>query len=316
MELSRGAVATMAVAVGVVAGGLAYLIGTRMGRRRRRLEPSGEVSKSRVEAARVRADLMPAISRVLQGTSVWDQLQLEIVRAGLLLRPSELVGFMLFSGLVGAGLGLLLNRGHATTVILTLAFASAPWAWLKVRQNKRQAELISQLPDALDMLSSALRSGFSFLRGVQLIASQMQPPISEEFSRLAREIRMGLSTEEALDNLVLRADCYDLELIVAAVQIQLRVGGNLSEILDNIAETIRERVRLQDEISAATAEARLSATILLLMPFAMGFIINTLNPHYLAPLFTNPMGIAMLLGAGILLGLGALVIRKMVQVDL
>ncbi|MBC7287436.1 MAG: type II secretion system F family protein, partial [Armatimonadetes bacterium] len=200
--------------------------------------------------------------------------------------------------------------------LLGVLGAAGPWLWLKSRQARRLRELIAQLPDAIDILSTTLRTGFSFLRGVQLIATQMQPPISEEFRRVAAEVQLGMSIDEALEHLVDRTRCYDLELLVAAVQIQLEVGGNLSEILDTIAYTIRERAKLQGEIAAATAETRLSAAILLAMPIVIAFVINAMNPGYLKPLFTTPVGMAMALLAAVLMAVGAIVIRKIADVDL
>jgi tight adherence protein B len=264
----------------------------------------------------VRADRAPVFSSFLRGTSMWEELQMEILRAGLLLRPSELVAFTMLAMLIGAAAGLVIFHHIAGGVLGACAGVALPWVVIKVKQAKRTRDLATQLPDAIDMLSAALRSGFSFLRGVQTVAGQMQPPISDEFRRLSNEVQMGMGTAEALDALVDRTRCYDLELVVAAVQIWLQVGGNLSEVLDNIAETIRERIRLQGEINAATAEVRFSAGILFAMPIFIGLAVNFLNPGYLKPLFTTPVGLTMTLVAGVLMALGALVIRSMLEVDL
>ncbi|MCD6352124.1 MAG: type II secretion system F family protein [Armatimonadetes bacterium] len=263
-----------------------------------------------------RGDQAPLLGALLKRANLWEELQMELLRAGLLLKPSELIAGVVLAGLVGAGIGIVVFRHVAGGIFLGAGAAILPWVLIKVRQAKRSRDLANQLPDAIDMLSAALRSGFSFLRGVQTVASQMQPPISEEFRRLAAEVQMGMSTDEALDNLVDRTQCYDLELVVAAVQIQLEVGGNLSEVLDNIAETIRERIRLQQEIGAATAEVRLSSTVLFAMPVFIALAINFLNPGYLKPLFTTPLGMTLALAAGVLMALGALIIRKMMDIDI
>ncbi len=166
------------------------------------------------------------------------------------------------------------------------------------------------------MLASALRSGFSFLRGLQLIASQMHPPISQEFSQVVEEVQFGASVSEALDNLIDRTKDYDLELVVSAVQTQLEIGGNLAEILDNIGGMIRERVKLSGEIAAATTEGRLSAAILLALPFGIAFVMSITNPGYMDPLFTTRLGnILLVIGCG-LMGLGAIVIKKLVTIDI
>lgn len=262
-----------------------------------------------------RTDRLPLLTALLQNLPWWEEVQLELLRAGILLKPSELLIGVLLSAIVGGGIGYLLLRGVLGSLLFVLLGAAVPWIWVKAKQAKRNRDLMNQLPDTIDLVATALRSGFSFLRAVQLIASQMQPPIADEFRRLAQEVQMGMSMDDALDNLVERTHCYDLELLVAAVQIHLTVGGNLSEILDNISGTIRERVRLQGEIAAATAEGRLSAAVLIAMPFAIALIINVINPGYIRPLFTTPMGLAMTLMAGLLMGVGAMVIRRMVEID-
>ena len=166
------------------------------------------------------------------------------------------------------------------------------------------------------MLASALRSGFSFLRGLQLVASQMHPPISEEFSQIVEEVQFGASVSDALDNLINRTQDYDLELVASAVQTQLEIGGNLAEILDNIGGMIRERVKLSGEIAAATTEGRMSAGILLALPFGIAFVMNITNPGYMDPLFNTSLGHILLLVGGGLMGLGAIVIKKLVTIDI
>lgn len=260
-------------------------------------------------------DRLPLFTALLQNTPWWEEIQLELLRAGILLRPSELLAGMLLTAALGAGLGYAVFRSILSALLFMLIGGAVPWIWVKVKQAKRNRDLVSQLPDAIDLISTALRTGFSFLRAVQLIGSQMQPPIADEFRRLGAEVQMGMSTEDALNNLVERTRCYDLELLVAAVQIHLTVGGNLSEVLDNISGTIRERVRLQGEIAAATAEGRMSAAVLLAMPFAIAIVINIINPGYIRPLFTTPIGLALTLTAGVLMGIGAMVIRRMIEID-
>lgn len=273
-------------------------------------------AKSSVSVIRRSVDWVPTVTSVLRGTPTWEWLQLEILRAGWLLRPSELVAIIAGAGLLGIIAGLAVTHSWINGVLAGAFAAVIPWVVLKGCQSKRAKALSAQIPDALDMLTSALRSGFTFLRGLQLIQSQMHPPIAQEVGRVVDEVRFGMALDEALDNLVMRTEDYDLELIVAAVQTQLEVGGNLAEVLDNIGGMVRERVKLAGELATATAEGRLSAGILLGMPFAIALMVNILNPTYLQPLFTTSLGL-MLVGAGGLLMLtGALIIRKLVQIDI
>jgi tight adherence protein B len=262
------------------------------------------------------ADPLPQVSEALEGTAFWDNVQLELLRAGLMLRPSEALIICLISSLVCLALGWLLTGQPLHGVLLGGLGLAAPYMYMKNRSAKRQASLTSQLPDALDMLGAALRSGYALTRGFQVVASQMHPPISEEFDRLLREVRVGISVSEALDSMLERSDSYDLELVIAAVQTQLTMGGNLAEVLDNIAGMIRERVRLQGEINAATSEGRMSASILVAMPIIMGVAISVINPSYMEPLFTEKLGLMMLGGAGLLMLAGIAIIHKMLDIDI
>jgi tight adherence protein B len=233
-----------------------------------------------------------------------------------MLRPSEALIICLITSLICLALGWLLTGQPLHGALLGGLGMVAPYVYMKNRSAKRQASLTSQLPDALDMLSAALRSGYALTRGFQVVASQMHPPISEEFDRLLREVRVGISVSEALDSMLTRSDSYDLELVIAAIQTQLTMGGNLAEVLDNIAGMIRERVKLQGEINAATSEGRMSASILVAMPIIMGVAISVINPSYMEPLFTEKLGLMMLGGAGLLMLAGIAIIHKMLDIDI
>ncbi len=261
-------------------------------------------------------DHAPIITNLLRRTEIQNALQIEILRAGWLLRPSELIAIIAGAGLFGALIGLGASQRWLVAVLGAGIGALIPWIMLKTRQSSRAKALTAQIPEAMDMLASALRSGFSFLRGLQLIASQMHPPISQEFSQVVEEVQFGASVSEALDSLISRTQDYDLELVVSAVQTQLEIGGNLAEILDNIGGMIRERVKLSGEIVAATTEGRLSAGILLALPFGIAFVMNITNPGYMTPLFTTSLGHILLLIGVVLMGLGAVVIKKLVTIDI
>ncbi len=261
-------------------------------------------------------DRAPIITSLLQRTEIQNALQLQILRAGWLLRPSELIAMIVGAAVLGALIGLGASQRWPVGVLGAGIGAAIPWMMLKTRQSSRAKSLNAQLPEAMDMLASALRSGFSFLRGLQLIASQMHPPVSEEFFQVVEEVQFGASVSEALDNLIHRTQDYDLELLVSAVQTQLEIGGNLAEILDNIGGMIRERVKLSGEIAAATTEGRMSAGILLALPFGIAFMMNITNPGYMDPLFTERLGTILLLIGGGLMGLGAIIIKKLVTIDI
>jgi tight adherence protein B len=255
------------------------------------------------------------VSVWLAGVPWFERLQLEILGAGWLLRPAEFVYLCGISGLAGSALLLLATRNTALGIVGLFA-AIVPWMMMKSKQAQRSKQLSSEIPDALDMLCSALRSGFSISRGMQLVQSQMHPPISVEFGRVLDEVQYGISLPEALDGIVLRTQNYDMELLVAAVQTQLELGGNLAEVLGNISGMVRERVKLAGEIGAATAEGRLSAGVLLVMPFAMALIIQIINPGYMSPLFHSALGIMLLVAGAGLITVGGLVLRKLITIEL
>jgi tight adherence protein B len=260
-------------------------------------------------------DFLPFVTQMLARRSLGERLQIELVQAGLKIRPSEYLGLIVLSTLL-LGLSGLLLPGYRFAVPM---FAVLGFCWPQVMVKslivKRMRKFENQLPDALTLIASSLRSGYSFLRAIQVVGQEMPDPISEEFRRAVAESNLGVPTEQALGGMVERVPSYDLDLAVTAVNIQLQVGGNLAQILDTIAATIRDRVRNQREIAALTAEGKLSGWVCAGMPPIMGAIMTALNPEYMKPLFSEAVGLMMI---GVALGLqlvGGLVIKKMLSID-
>jgi len=280
------------------------------------LAPAQSTSEESGTTVGPRADAVPALTRALQETDWWQDMQLQLIRGGWMLRPSEFVAISAGIGLVATGLLALVLDNVMQGLVLGAVVAMVPYAVLKSNQQKRLAALTAQVPDALDMLAGSMRAGCALLRAMQVVRSQMHPPIAEEFGRVVDEVSYGVNVTDALGNMVVRTGSYDLELIVAAIQTQLTVGGNLAEIFDNIAVMIRERVKLMGELQTATAEGRMSALILLAMPFVLAFAIAVISPGYLNPLFTEKLGLV-LLGVGVfLMVVGSLIIRKLIDIDI
>jgi tight adherence protein B len=260
-------------------------------------------------------DPSPLLSRLLDRVGATRKLQWRLLQAGLLVRPSELMVLVL--GLAGGGfiVGMVV-RGPLLAMAMAAVAGWLPFVWIGARHQKRSKALIDQLAEALAMMASSLRSGYSFMRAMQVVRDEMDPPISEEFGRVLDELNVGVSHERALRHLLERCPQGDIELVVTACQIQATVGGNLAEILDTTAGMIRERVRLQGEISALTAEGRLSASILIALPVLLGLIVNHLSPGYLTPLIQTHIGMMLSIGACSGMLMGMLVIRKMLQVQI
>ncbi len=262
-----------------------------------------------------RPDVIPWLTRLLSGTRIQRSLQAQIIQAGLLLRPAELLALTGLGAAVGSIAGHMLYEmiGSATGA---LVLGLAPWAYIKVRQGIRKKTLMLQLPDALDLICSSLRAGYGFVQAVGNVADQMRAPMRDEARRLVDEVRLGLSLDVALQRMIERTGTHDFELMCSAVQIQTRTGGNLTEVLGNLSEVIRDRIRLAGEIAALTAEGRLSAMILLALPFVFAGLLSYLSPGYLTPLFTEPLG-HIILGAGaVLMAMGVVVIHKLLSIDL
>ncbi len=291
--------------------------------RRRRLQelragrPVQPVVTKSTKQEKADVDPAPLLSGLLQQSAMGKKLQLSILQAGLVWRPSEFIVLMLTCAIIGYMFGFFVGgRSIAIAIMMGLGGSAVPYGYIAYQQSKRQSRLSAQIPDMLDILSASLRAGHSFLSGIQIVVSQMRPPISEEFARVVQEVKFGAALNKALEDLIHRTQNYDMELIIQAVQTQLSVGGNLAEILDKISTMIRDRVRLKGEIDAATAEGRFSAMILVGMPFLLAFIVNSISPGYLAPLFIEPMGRLMLGGAVGLLVVGILIIRSMLNIDM
>ncbi|WP_161484957.1 type II secretion system F family protein [Neomoorella mulderi] len=186
---------------------------------------------------------------------------------------------------------------------------------MRVKQNKRRIKFNGQIGDALVVMANALRSGFSFLQAMDMVRREMPDPIAKEFGTALLEMNWGSSTETALLGLTERVKSDDLDLVITAVLIQRQVGGNLAEILDNIAHTIKERVRIKGEIKTLTAQGRISGLIIGLLPIVLSTVIYLLNPGYLSLLFTTKTGVIMLLSAVLAQLMGVIMIRRIIRIE-
>jgi len=186
---------------------------------------------------------------------------------------------------------------------------------LGVKIKKRVKYLNDQLSDAITLISNSLKAGYSFFQSVDIVTKEMTGPISEEFLLLQKEINLGLPTKEALENLIGRVGSDDLELVVTAVIIQRQTGGNLSEVLDNISSTIRDRVKIKAEVRTITAQGRMSGLIISILPIVLGFIIYLINPEHISILFKSPLGLGILGFSVIMELIGIYAINKIVKVE-
>ena len=255
------------------------------------------------------------LARLLEAHGLKTRLAEALWRAGLDCEPVDFVGLAVIVVLCAAGLGLVLTRSAAIAAIAGVAAALAPLALLSFRESQQRARLEAQLPDALTMLASSLRSGYSFLQALQMVAQETPPPLAREAQKVLDEVNVGLTLELALRRMVRRVRSYDVDLLVTAICIQYQVGGNLALLMDNLGETIRERFRTRGEIRALTAEGRMSGVILFLLPLGLLVFLSIANPDYMNPLYTHPVGRLLLALAAVMQVVGGWIIRRMLAVD-
>jgi len=217
--------------------------------------------------------------------------------------------------LCGVGIGSFARLHAGLIPVLAVLLASLPLAWLMLRRRKRLRTFAAQLPDALEMLARSLRAGQSLGFGMSMIANEMSDPIATEFGRVFEEQNLGVPLEESFEDLTERIPNLDLSFFATAVILQRQTGGDLAEILDKIGALIRDRFRIWGQVQALTGEGRLSGIVLLALPFVLFLAVYQLNPDYIMILFTDPLGKKMLAGAIFMQIVGALVIRKIVNIE-
>ena len=268
------------------------------------------------------------LNRVVEQRDFGANLARDIARADLHLKISEyfmiwigttlaVPGIMLAASLVLPALGnpfLLLVGGLIGFMI--------PRFWLGRRKSGRLNQFNKQLPDTITLIANGLRAGSSFLQAIELVTREARPPVSTEFARVIREVNLGLAFDEALENMVRRVRSDDLELMATAISIQHNVGGNLAEILDSIAYTIRERVRIKGEIRTLTAQQRLSGYVVAGLPIALAGFLFVAAPGFMAPMFDDavsigglPAGVIILVIGGFMMFMGFMFIRKIVDIE-
>lgn len=245
---------------------------------------------------------------------VIKNLSAELSLAGIRLRAEEFICIWAISAFLPAGLIILFGADWIVALGFLLLGATLPYLFVRRAKGKRLALFEKQLSDALMIMGNCLRTGLSFQQAITSIASDMPEPISKEFARVAKEVQLGVTLERALENMVERLGSKDFMLIVAAVLIQRQVGGNLSEILDGISDTIRERLKIKASIRVLTATGRISGIIVGLMPVFIMVILMLINPPYIRTFFESSLGIMLLCGAGGLELIGFLAVKKVVNI--
>ena len=278
-------------------------------------QPEAQLELDAGKASRWYDPVLRGIGRLISGRSFSTAMATDLARANLSLTVPE---YALLHIVVAAVLFLVLLVLFRQ-VLLALPGAALgfvlPRLYLQRRQGKRLLAFQDQLPDVLTLLVGSLRSGYGITIAMDTVAKQMPPPTSEEFGRVVREVALGLSTTQALQNLVRRVRSDDLDLVVTAIAIQYEVGGNLASILETITGTIRERIRLKGQLRVLTAQQGLQRIILTILPVALGMVVYVMNPDYMRGLFTPGWTLLIPITAAVLLVLGYFVMGKLGKVE-
>ncbi len=271
--------------------------------------------------------VVAGLSRVMERQDLGTRLATDLARADLKMKPAEYIilwalapfAFVAFAFIIGFVFSALQNV--IALVVFFLLGAYFPRWYLKYRQGKRVKAFGLQLPDTITLLANSLRAGSSFLQGLELVTREARPPISEEFERVVREMQLGVALQPALTNMARRLASEDLDLMVTAIQIQSTVGGNLATVLDSIAFTIRERVRIKGEINTLTAMQRYSGYVITLLPVGLAGLLFLISPSYMTAMLNKPpemlglpMGVVFFIVGLISMGIGYFFIRRIVDI--
>lgn len=256
---------------------------------------------------------VPFLNRILHSLPNLEKLE----RLRLQANASYPLGFFILLSLVLAfsffALGLFFSTGILNASILAAVGLCIPYVYLRTKRQKRMEKFERQLPEALDLIARSLRAGHAFTSGMKIAALEFDDPMGPELEETIDEINYGLSVQDALQSLSFRIDCPDLRFFIVSVILQRETGGNLAEIIEGISSLIRERFKFQGKVRTLAAEGKLSAIILIALPFFVVILLSFLNPEFLSVLFSEPAGRRALGVAGIMMVIGVFIIRRMVR---
>jgi tight adherence protein B len=326
------ALAILLIALGIATSGRGSGVTARLERyasgRQEKEAKAASTGQGPISDMLAQSSAIAALNRVVEQRDFGANISRELARADLKLRVSEYL--LIWAGAI-AGIPVVLfifgffspalQNPVALLVGAVIGFF-LPRFYVKRRQGGRLNSFNKQLPDTITLLANALRAGSSFLQAIELVVRESRPPISTEFQRVIREVNLGLPFETALQNMVRRVESEDLDLMATAISIQYQVGGNLAEILDSIAYTIRERVRIKGEIRTLTAQQRISGYVVAFLPIGLAGFLFIIAPSFMQPMFDPavnvggiPTGIVLIAIGGTMMFIGFMIIRKIVDIE-
>jgi tight adherence protein B len=293
------------------------LLSTRSkGQQRRSLAAlMGRGKKAAEETSWIPAGMAEAGDRLATASGFSNRLEAMLEQAELPMKAGEFLALIVLCAVAGGVVGAILLPNIIFALLIAAGASLIPYAWLVRARKKRQKKMGEQLPDVLSILASSLRAGHSFLQALDQVAGEIKDPSAGEFHRVVSEIRLGRSIDDAMVEMADRVGSEDMRWAVMAVNIQRQVGGNLAEVLDIVANTVRERAYVQRQVRVLSAEGRLSIAILSALPFGIFFYLALMNPEYVSPLFNTMFGRILLLVGGALMGAGIFVMTRIVRID-
>jgi tight adherence protein B len=298
--------------------GAMWLFSTLEGRKlARRLREVGE-SPDAPDAALVMdrpEGPLPQLDDLVNRTAAGSRLSRLIEQSGIRTTPSAMLVMSLFSGMLAAASAAVFVRHPLAPIVAAPIGLVLPFAWLVHRRSSRFRKFEEQFPEALDLLSRAIRAGHAFQTALGMVADELTEPVGPEFKKTFERQNFGLPLRDAMDELADRVTILDVRFFVTAVAIQRETGGNLAEILDNLAHVVRERFKIRRQVRVHTAHGRFTGYVLLALPAGLGVVLSFLSPEHMRLLFQERMGQIMLIAAMVMQTVGFIWIRQVIKIE-
>jgi tight adherence protein B len=259
------------------------------------------------------------LDRVGEGSNLFDNIAKNLAQADLKFRASEFLMLIVLAAVGMTFIAYIISSSIPFAILGGIFGAFLPQLYVSRSKSSRLKAFNNQLGDMLNLMVNGLRAGYSTMQAMEAVSKELAPPIAVEFRRVVQEMQLGISMEDSLDHLVRRITSDDLDLVITAINVQREVGGNLAEILDVISYTIRERVRIQGEISALTAQGRATAWVISALPIILVVLLFLINRPYVMQFFnpeTRGCGIPIIVLAGLMVLAGFAIVQKIVKIDI
>lgn len=287
----------------------------RIEKRLRALSAGGSTANSQLVKQRLLSE-SETLHSVLMTIPRIHALDRMLIQSGSQINVARFIWYTCLMSILLALAMLVMKFPVVAVSVAALVGALIPWRYMKYLSHKRITTIEQQLPDALDLMSRAMLAGHAFPSALKMVGEEMPEPIAAEFRMVFDEINYGISVSDALNNLVTRVPSTDVSYLVISVLLQRETGGNLAALLDSLSKLIRERMKLIGTVRVLSAEGRLSAQILIGLPFALAFVIHLINPKFLSVLWTDPAGIKLISVAFVLVLIGVFWMRKIIRIHI